>query len=147
MSNYDEIFTEIAKKHGTALSKNDPILIVYTLNQRMIEDQSKAQEALFDQLKSELEERTQNWQMSSKEQAEKILTAALEASKKAMLNTMTDNAKQASNAVREEFFGLTEKIEGKLAENRNTAYINLAASLLTLTSVCLILWLFISGMS
>jgi|GEM_PF-5434316 len=142
---YEDILIEIARKHGVALGKKDPILIVYTLNQKMIEDQTKAQEKLFDEFRSQMEESTQSWHLESKKRAETILTASLDASKKAMLNTMTDNAKAASNAVREEFNGLADIITQKMNESRQTSYINLIASFVTLAASCIVLYGFIKG--
>ena len=143
--NYEEILIEIAKKHGVALNKNDPILIVYTLNQRMIADQTQAQEALFDNFRSQMEELTQNFHFETKSQAEKILTASLDSSKKVMLNAMNDNAKAASTAVREEIDSIVNKVQSNHKESRQTSYINLFSSILTLTAACVILYAFFKG--
>lgn len=140
--NYEEMLIDIAKKHGIALNKNDPILIVYTLNQRMIADQTQAHESLFDNFRSQMEELTQSFHFETKSQAEKILTASLDSSKKVMLNAMNDNAKAASTAVKEEIDSIVTKIQRSQKESRQTSYINLFSSILTLTAACVVLYAF-----
>jgi hypothetical protein len=44
--NVDELIKEIAVKHGIAVSRDDPILILQTINNRLMQDSEKAQDAL-----------------------------------------------------------------------------------------------------
>lgn len=142
---YEDMLIEIAKKHGVALNKNDPILMVYTLNQRMISDQSKAQEELFSNFRSQMEELTQTFHFESKTQAEKILTASLDSSKKVMLNAMSENADKAAKAVSDEIDMVIQKVAKNTKESRQTSYINLFASTLTLIASCVIMFVAIKG--
>ena len=47
--NVDELIKEIAVKHGIAVSRDDPILILQTINNRLMQDSEKAQQAMLDQ--------------------------------------------------------------------------------------------------
>lgn len=40
----EELIKEIAAKHGIAVSRDDPILVLQTINKRLMEDSSKAQQ-------------------------------------------------------------------------------------------------------
>ena len=47
----EELIKEIASKHGIAVSRDDPILVLQTINNRLLQDSSKAQQAQLDQYK------------------------------------------------------------------------------------------------
>jgi len=49
--NVDELIKEIAVKHGIAVSRDDPILILQTINNRLMQDSEKAQQAMLDQFR------------------------------------------------------------------------------------------------
>ena len=59
--NVDELIKEIAVKHGIAVSRDDPILILQTINNRPMQDREKAQQAMLDQYKEELEALALRW--------------------------------------------------------------------------------------
>jgi hypothetical protein len=59
--NVDELIKEIAVKHGIAVSRDDPILILQTINNRLMQDSEKAQQAMLDQYKEELEALALRW--------------------------------------------------------------------------------------
>ena len=82
--NVDELIKEIAVKHGIAVSRDDPILILQTINNRLMQDSEKAQQAMLDQYKEELEALALRWGVDAKDKAERILNASLLASKDAM---------------------------------------------------------------
>ncbi len=54
--NIDELIKEIAVKHGIAVSRDDPILILQTINNRLMQDSEKAQQGMLDHYKEEMEE-------------------------------------------------------------------------------------------
>ncbi len=83
----EDLIKEIAVKHGIALGRDDPILILQTLNNRLLQASQKAQQTLLDQYKAELEDLSLKWSTETKEKAERILNASLDASKVAMDTT------------------------------------------------------------
>ena len=89
-----EMIKEIAAKHGIALSRDDPILILQTLNNRLLQDNQKAQQAMLNQYKEELEALSLRWSSDTKEKAERILNASLESSKVAMDQLMQAGTKE-----------------------------------------------------
>jgi hypothetical protein len=57
----EELIKEIAAKHGIAVSRDDPILILQTINARLMQDSAKAQQVMLDQYKEELEALALRW--------------------------------------------------------------------------------------
>lgn len=51
----DDLIGEVARKHGVAIGRDDPILVLQTINERLLQDSSAAQQALLDAYKEELE--------------------------------------------------------------------------------------------
>ncbi len=60
-SKIEAIIRTVAAKHGIALGRNDPILILYTLNELLIIDFARKQEELVQQFRMNLEEIADNW--------------------------------------------------------------------------------------
>ena len=89
-----EMIKEIAVKHGIALGRDDPILILQTLNNRLLQDNQKAQQAMLNQYKEDLEALSLRWSSDTKEKAERILNASLESSKVAMDQLMQAGTKE-----------------------------------------------------
>lgn len=131
----DDLIKEIALKNGVAVGRRDPIMIVYTMNNRLLEDGKAAQQEALNALKSELEGIAHQWGEDAKSKAEKILNASLAASKKAMANGMQEGAKNASEDLKRIIGESTSKIEKLAAGARKAAYINLAASSLVVIAV------------
>ena len=90
----EELIKEIAAKHGIALGRDDPILILQTLNNRLLQDNQKAQQAMLDQYKEELETLSIRWSADTREKAERILNLSLESSKVAMDQLMQAGTKE-----------------------------------------------------
>lgn len=80
----DQSIQDIAVKHGVILGKDDPILILQTMNNRLLEENRKAQQDLLTQFKEEMEGISFQWKDDAQIKAEKILNTALIASKESM---------------------------------------------------------------
>ena len=93
---------ELLAKHGIAVGRDDPILILQTINDRLMQESTEAQQAILDSFKSELEEIAHRWGEDAKNKAERTLNAALTASKQTMATSMQESAKLAAEAARSE---------------------------------------------
>lgn len=109
---FDAAIQEIAVKHGVVLDKDDPILILQTLNDRLIEESRQAQAAMLAQFREEMEAISSQWRDDAKEKAEKILNAALAGSKKAMGSLMQESTNELVQAMK-------KMISDSLAEARD----------------------------
>lgn len=124
----DELIKDIAVRHGVALSPDDPILIVSTLNRKLISDGAEAQEAILQTFKEELEGITGRWNAESKERAERILNAALTASKEAMTRTMNEASTNIVNRIQAEAAVYLRSAREEAKAIRTSSMLILAAS-------------------
>ncbi|HAU0909241.1 TPA: conjugal transfer protein TraM [Legionella pneumophila] len=80
----NKVIQDIAGKHGVVLGRDDPVLILQTMNDRLLEENRKAQQEMLTQFKEEIESISSQWKVDAKDKAEKVLNAALASSKEAM---------------------------------------------------------------
>ncbi|AZK89856.1 conjugal transfer protein TraM [Xanthomonas oryzae] len=136
----EELIKEIAVKHGIAVSRDDPILILQTINNRLMLDSQRAQEAMLEQYKEELEGIATRWGNDAKVKAERILNAAMTASKEGMAKTLQDGAVAAAALVRKEVDTALERAQGQLRASRGLSMWNLAAAAITLLAAGMATW-------
>ena len=96
----DETIKEIAVRHGVVLSKDDPILILQTMNERLLEETRKAQQEMLVQFKEEMENISSQWRDDARGKAEKILNAALARSKDAMAKLLQESTSESVQAMK-----------------------------------------------
>lgn len=107
----DETIKEIAVRHGVILSKDDPVLILQTMNERLLEETRKSQQEMLAQFKEEMENISSQWKDDAREKAEKVLNAALASSKEAMARLLQESTRESVHAVK-------KMISDSLAEAR-----------------------------
>lgn len=91
----DKIIQDITVKHGVLLGKDDPILMLQTMNAQLIEENRKAQQDLLVQFREEMEGISSQWKDDAKEKAEKALNAALASSKEAITRLLHESTKES----------------------------------------------------
>ncbi|KEZ99665.1 conjugal transfer protein TraM [Xanthomonas citri pv. citri] len=136
----EELIKEIAAKHGIAVGRDDPILILQTINNRLLLDNQRAQEALLEQYKEELEGIATRWGNDAKAKAERILNAAMAASKEAMAKTLQDGAVAAAAVVRKEVDDALAGARRQVQVARGLSMWNLAAAAITLLAASVAAW-------
>lgn len=137
----EETIKEIAVKHGIAVGRDDPILILHTINERLMRDSATAQQEILDQFKEELEAIAHRWSDDAKSKAERTLNAAIAASKETMMNMMREGALITTEAIHREVEVSVKKIAISFRESRRTAIMNMAAAAMTLVAAALVLWI------
>lgn len=140
MDKIEETIKAIAVRHGIAVSRDDPILVLQTINDRLMQDSRSAQEEILENFKSELEAIAHRWGEDSKGKAERTLNAALAASKEAMAQGMKEGAKVAAESVQREFDASISKLVDSILDVRHISVLNMVAALLVLLAAALILW-------
>ena len=80
----DALIMEIAVKHGIAVSREDPILVLHTINSRLMEDSMRAQQEQLESYRLQMEDVSLRWARDAKEKAERIVNASLEASRETL---------------------------------------------------------------
>lgn len=132
----EELIREIAAKHGIAVARDDPILVLQTINNRLLQDSAKAQQAQLDQFKEEMESVSLRWKTDAREKAERIVNASLSASKDAMDQILKMAAQEAAAALRNEMAVALERL-GVLSDRnwRCTAICVTGASITMLAAI------------
>jgi hypothetical protein len=136
----DELIKEIAVKHGIAVGRDDPIIILQTINNRLMRDSQKAQQDMLDQFKSELEAMSLRWSIDAKDKAERILNASLAASKDAMGQVMLEEAKVTATSVRAEIDDALSHVTINIRDARRISIFNVMASCITMLAAAVALW-------
>lgn len=137
----EALIREIAVTHGIAVSRNDPIMILQTINMRLLDDSAKAQEAMLDAYKQELEGLNQQWGNNAKAMADRVLTASLSASKEAMATLMHQGARELTKGVKSEVeAGIAASIATPVREGRRIAIFNVIAAVMTFCAAGIALW-------
>ena len=136
----EELLREIAAKHGLAVSRDDPILVLQTINSRLMQDGAKAQQAQLDRFKEEMEALSQRWSMDAKLMAERILDAALAAARETMDGAMREGGAQAARAARREIDGALQQLAAAVRAAHGVALLNIAAGCLAILAAAVALW-------
>lgn len=137
----EELIREIASKHGIAVARDDPILVLQTINNRLLQDSAAAQQAQLDQFKEELEAVSLRWKTDAKDKAERVVNAALAASKSATDQILRDGAHATTSLLKSELERAFSSLASHAREARRTALLNLAASCITICAVLIALWI------
>ncbi|MDO8334576.1 MAG: conjugal transfer protein TraM [Nitrosomonas sp.] len=74
-NHFSKIIERVAAKHGIALTDDDPILMIHTLNEILIEENNKAHQVLLNQFRSTLEENIHLWSQTTESKANSLLQA------------------------------------------------------------------------
>ena len=134
-----EMIKEIAVKHGIALGRDDPILILQTLNNRLLQASQKAQQVMLDEYKAELEELSLRWSTEAKEKAERILNASLDASKVAMEQLMQAGTKELLLRFTSQMDESLILISYLIKDTKRIGTMNIIASCITVLAVATLL--------
>lgn len=136
----EELIREIAIKHGIAVARDDPILVLQTINNRLLQDSAKAQQAQLDKYKQEMEALAQRWGNDAREKAERILNASLAAGKQAMGQLLEEGARSTSKALAGEIEVLLAGLARPVDDARRIAVLNIVAACITLLGAAVALW-------
>ena len=136
----EETIKEISVKHGINVSKDDPILILQTMNDRLLNDSQKSQQEIINQFKSELEEITHAWEVAAKRRSESLLNASLGAIKENLTKGIDQGVESASAALNATLGDTEIRLTEMIKKERITAMVNLTASLIVMLSVVVLVF-------
>ena len=137
----EDLLKEIAAKHGVALDRQDPILIVQTLHMRLLAESRSAQQAMLEDYRTTLEGLLERWGMETKTKAERIVTASLTATTETMKAEMATHTTDVASAIRKEVTDILETTEARMRRATTVGYLNLLAALVTFLSAVVVYWL------
>lgn len=136
----DELIREIAVQHGIAIDRDDPIMVLQTINKRLAEETRTAQEKLLLQFKEELEASSKRWSDDTKLRAERILNASLTASKETMTEALRQAAVSAQKITSDEINSALIRLKAHMVNARTLTALNMISSLILLSVACVLLW-------
>jgi hypothetical protein len=139
----DKVIKEIASEHGIVLSKDDPIMVLHNMNERLIKDGDIAQQKLLDDFRSEVEVIINQWMVNAKNNSDRILNASILASKAEITTVMQNQSDILIEKWQSELnIGFDELIK-TIQSSRQSAILNIIASFITLISVGIALFVFL----
>jgi hypothetical protein len=149
-----KIIRAIAVKHGIALGRNDPILMLHTVNGLLLEEFAKQQEDLIDQFRENLESAANHWSKNMEVKADEILsnmenshrqliTELIEKQVDNMALAIADKSGDIAVAHQKRTVNNFKSLNSQIKSMRLMFYVNFAASIMALVSAILMLWLLI----
>ena len=132
----DALIERIASEHGIVLSQDDPVLVMYTLNEVLLEQNEKAHAELLSKYQAMLEESFNQWQTVASKKANALINA--------QQNNFSKNndqlIDQSMQLISEKFMiAINHDIRELVRISRQAAIMNLFAAALVLVSAVLIL--------
>lgn len=137
----NEAIQDIAVKHGVILGKDDPILMLQTMNENLLEENRKAQQDLLAQFKEEMELISSQWKDDAKEKAEKVINAALVGSKEAMARLLQESTSESVQVMKKMISDSLVEARGLEQRTRKFSRFALLSSSVILMVSCSILTL------
>jgi len=141
---FDAAIQEIAIKHGVVLSKDDPILILQTMNDRLIEETRQAQAAMLAEFKEEMEAISSQWKDDAREKAEKVLNSALASSKEVMSKLFQESTNEFTKVVKEMIRDTLDEAHDLTHQARRTSRFAVISSTAIVFSSCIFILLLIA---
>ena len=136
----DALIAEVAARHGIAIGRDDPILVMQTINNRLLRESAAAQQALLDAYKNELESLASRWSANATERADRVLHAALTGCKDLIATQVEEGACATAAAVNTAVDAALARAAGRLQDARRIAMFNLVAACMTLAAAGLVVW-------
>lgn len=137
-----EAIQDIAVRHGVVLSKDDPILILQTMNERLLEENRQAQQDMLRQFKEEMENISSQWKHDANEKAEKILNVALAGSKDTMANLLQESTSESVQTMKKMISDSLAEARDLTQQTRKLSRVALLSSAVIFGS-CLFIFLFL----
>ncbi|HDO8005114.1 conjugal transfer protein TraM [Legionella pneumophila serogroup 1] len=132
----NEAIQYIAGKHGVVLGRDDPVLILQTMNDRLLEENRKAQQEMLTQFKEEMESISSQWKVDAKDKAEKVLNAALASSKEAMNKILREATNESVHVMKKLISDSLTEANDLTQQTRKANRFTLLASASMMTVSC-----------
>ena len=136
----EEIIREIATRHGVAVSRDDPILILQTINNRLLLNSATAQREFLDRFKEDFEAQASRWAHDAAERAERLLNASVETAKIASGALFNEAAKESAIQLRGELDGIIAGVAAVVGGGRRIVILNLISACLTAAATAVAVW-------
>ncbi|MDR4516174.1 MAG: conjugal transfer protein TraM [Nitrosomonas sp.] len=131
----DVLIKRIASEHGIALSQDDPVLMMHTLNKVLLEQNQQAHAQLLNQYEAILQENFNQWQSYASKKANALIAAQQNKTS----NSNDQTAEQCMQLISEKIrIAINHEFRDLTRISRQAAIMNLLAAVLVLISVVLV---------
>ncbi len=131
----DALIKRIASEHGIVLTRDDPVLMMHTLNEVLLEQNEKAHAELLNQYEAILQENFNRWHSSASKKANALIHAQQNHFSKNNDQLIGQGIQLISEKIRT---ALNHEVHELVMISRQVAIINLLAAILVLVSVVLV---------
>jgi transcriptional activator TraM len=134
----DALIKRIASEHGFVLSQDDPVLMMHTLNEVLLEQNEKAHAELLNKYQAILENNFTQWQEFATKKTNTLINASINNN-----NLAKDHIFEKCTTLIDEKIknGLNKEIYELARLSRQAAMLNLLASILLLASIVIVLFM------
>ncbi|WP_206245863.1 hypothetical protein [Novosphingobium terrae] len=144
-----DIIAEVARRHGVALGKDDPILILETFHARMVGDMATAVEKETQKFRQQLEEALSSYNSQVVRTTEAALNAVIEAADKAAREKMMVGVEgqlseirgQVGRDIESPINAAIARIIPHLKSAEHVSRLNILAASMSLLAVTASLWM------
>lgn len=136
----EALLEEIAAENHLDLARDDPILVLYTIHRRVLQDGLEAQQAQLDQYQQVLESLSLRWSEDARDKAERSLNAALAAARGLLAQAAHEHAAAGAVALRAQLDAALARLDASLAQAQRHAWLHLLAAGITLCAAAVAAW-------
>ncbi|MDR4521612.1 MAG: conjugal transfer protein TraM [Nitrosomonas sp.] len=131
----DALIKRISSEHGIVLTKDDPVLMMHTLNEVLLEQNEKAHAELLNKYEAILQENFSQWQTYASKKTNALINAHQNNSGRNHDPVTDQHMQLISEKIR---FAINQDIRGLARISRQAAIMNLLAAFLVLVSAILV---------
>lgn len=136
----DEVIYQIASDYGITVEKDDPVMILHTMNERLIQDSKAAQQDLLDHFRSEMEVISAQWAVTANNHSDRTMHTAVASSKAEVARVMEEQSSIIIERWKADLDAGLSEASRTMATSRQTAILNIVASFITLIAAGIVLY-------
>jgi len=140
----EDITQQISSIHGVVVSKDDPIMMLHTMNDQLISDSKAAQNDLLEKFKSQMEVISDQWSIEARGHSDRILNSSIVSSKAEVAKIMGEQSTVIIERWKDELSSGFSQVHTTIQSSRQTAILNIIASFITLISAGIVLYVFLT---
>ncbi|MGE4262205.1 hypothetical protein [Shewanella sp.] len=134
----EDIIQQIAKIHHISVGKDDPILILHTINKLLLEQAAAVQVEQLQRFNEELQLQLKHFSDESSQTAEKLITAALNASRRNIDAATNEQLDKLQAVVDSAVANIANSNQAETLRSVNASRLAFYASMMTLASVVIV---------
>ena len=134
----DALIKRVATVHGIVLSQDDPVLMMHTLNEVLLEQNENAHAELLNNYQAILEDSFKQWREYSTKKSNVLISASMNNAHLTRDQFLESCVQLIDEKIKS---GVNQEIHELTRIARQAAIINLLASILTLVSVLFVFYI------